>query len=73
MDDEEVLAELLTEDEIRMRNAANRRKRGMTIKTAIRLLEREYERAKGLDWIHNPIAYALYQVWKEANGGEDNA
>ena len=73
MDDEEVLAELLTEDEIRMRNATNRRKRGMTLKTAIRLLEREYERAKGLDWIHNPIAYALYQVWKEANGGEDNA
>lgn len=66
MDDEEVLAELLTEDEIRMRNAANRRKRGMTLKTAIRLLEREYERAKGLDWIHNPTAYALYQVWKAA-------
>jgi len=73
MDDEEVLVELLTEDEIRRRDAANRRKRGMTIKRAIRLLEQEYERAKGLEWVHNPTAYALYKVWKKANGGEDNA
>lgn len=67
MPDEEMLVELLTEDEIRMRNAANRRRRGMTIKRAIRLLEQEYESAKGLDWVHNPTAYALYQVWKMAN------
>ena len=67
MPDEEMLVELLTEDEIRMRNAANRRKRGMALKTAIRLLEKEYERAKALEWVHNPTAYALYQVWKMAD------
>ena len=72
-EEEEVLAELLTEDEIRRRNAANRRKRGMMIKTAIRLLEQEYERAKGLDFVHDPTAYALYQVWKMAERGTYNA
>ena len=66
MPDEEVLVELLTEDEIRRINAANRRRSGMMLKTAIRLLEQEYERAKELDFVHDPTAYALYQVWKMA-------
>jgi hypothetical protein len=39
----------------------------MTLDRAIRLLEHEYERAKKLDWVRNPMAYALYQVWKIAN------
>ena len=69
MDDEEVLVELLTEDEIR-RIAAASRKRGMRLKTAIKRLEQEYERAKGLPFVRNPIAYALYQVWKEADRQE---
>ena len=30
----------------------------------IELLEKEYEKAKSLDFVRNPIAYALYQTWK---------
>lgn len=39
----------------------------MRLQTAIKLLETEYEKAKKLEWVHNPLAYALYQVWKEAD------
>lgn len=39
----------------------------MRIETAIRELLKEYERAKGLDFVRNPVAYALYQVWKKAD------
>ena len=39
----------------------------MTLKRAIKLLEEEYERACRLEWVHNPLAYALYQVWKIAD------
>lgn len=34
---------------------------------AVQLLEREYERAKRLEFVYNPIAYALYQTWKVAD------
>lgn len=39
----------------------------MTLKKAIELLESEYERAKKLEYVHNPLAWALYQVWKKAD------
>ena len=39
----------------------------MTLNKAIKLLEAEYERAKKLEWVINPVAYALYQVWREAD------
>lgn len=39
----------------------------MTIDKAIKLLKEEYEKANFTEWVHNPIAYALYQVWKMAN------
>lgn len=67
MDDEEMLVELLTEEEIRKRDAASRRKHGMRLETAIKHLEQEYERARRLSFVRNPLAYALYQVWKEAD------
>jgi len=35
-----------------------------TLEKAIKLLEKEYERAKGLEYVHNPLAYALFRVWK---------
>lgn len=38
----------------------------MTLEQAIELLRKEYERAKGLEFVHDPLAYALYQVWKIA-------
>lgn len=39
----------------------------MTLNGAIKLIELEYEKAKCLEWVHNPLAYALYQVWKMAD------
>lgn len=39
----------------------------MTLNRAIKMLEEEYERAKQCDFIHNPLAYALYKVWKKAD------
>lgn len=40
----------------------------MTIQKAIKLLEEKYEWAKRQDFIRNPLAYALYQIWKQADG-----
>ncbi len=37
---------------------------------AIRMLEQEYERAKRLDFVRKPLAYALFHVWKKIDGGE---
>lgn len=39
----------------------------MTIERAIKLVTIEYERAKKLNFIRNPLAYALYKVWKRAD------
>lgn len=39
----------------------------MTLDKAKKLLEEEYERAKGLAYVRDPLAYALYQVWKIAD------
>lgn len=39
----------------------------MTLQRAIKLLECEYEKAKNNPVIFNPLAYALYQVWKIAD------
>lgn len=46
----------------------------MSIDDAITALEAEYERAKNLSFVRNPVAFALYQVWKKADakGGKDN-
>lgn len=40
------------------------KERTMTLAKAILTLEREYEKAKKLEYIHNPLAYALYKVWR---------
>lgn len=49
----------------------------MTLKRAIHMLEAEYERAKQLRFVRNPIAWALFRVWKVADreglqSGEDD-
>lgn len=46
----------------------------MTIKKAINLIEKEYEKAKKLEWVHKPLAYAIYKVWKivDAEKGKDD-
>lgn len=42
----------------------------MTLPKAIRMLREEYERAKKLEYVYNPLAWALYRVWKEADKTE---
>lgn len=39
----------------------------MTLEQAKYHLDKEYERAKRLEYVKNPLAYALYQVWKKAD------
>ena len=34
------------------------------IENAIRVLQSKYNKALSNDYIHNPIAWALYQTWK---------
>ena len=43
----------------------------MTLAKAIKLLTIEYEVAKQMEWVHNPIAFALYRVWKMADSWKD--
>lgn len=42
----------------------------MTLEKTIELLKFEYNWAKQQEHIKNPLAYALYQVWKIANKKE---
>lgn len=42
----------------------------MRIGTAIKKVRETYERAKKNEHIRNPVAYALYCVWKEADKAE---
>lgn len=39
----------------------------MRIDTALKLIQEEYERAKALEFVRDPVAWALYQVWKKAD------
>ena len=39
----------------------------MTLEDAIKLLKKDYERAQSMEYVKNPIAWALYQTWKEAD------
>ena len=39
----------------------------MSLEKAIKLLQQEYDRASRLAFVKNPVAYALYQVWKMAD------
>ena len=39
----------------------------MTLEEAKKLLDEEYERAKRLEYVINPLAFALHQVWKKAD------
>ena len=39
----------------------------MTIHKAISELVAEYELAKARGWVIDPVAYALYAVWKQAD------
>lgn len=39
----------------------------MTLENAIELLKAEYAKASDSSYVMNPLAYALYQVWKLAD------
>ncbi len=39
----------------------------MTIEKAIKLVAIEYATANKLEYIRDPVAYALYKVWKQAD------
>lgn len=39
----------------------------MTFNKAIKQLTAEYEKAKQLEYIRNPLAFALHKVWKMAD------
>lgn len=39
----------------------------MNLDRAIELLKREYENAKNSPYVINPLAFALYNVWKIAD------
>ena len=39
----------------------------MTFESAIDLIKQEYEKASESNYINNPLAYALYQVWEKAD------
>ena len=45
----------------------------ITLEKTIKMLEEEYERAKNMEYVKKPLAWALYQVWKKVDamkGGE---
>ncbi len=43
----------------------------MRIETALKLLQEEYSRAKKLEYVRDPVAYALYKIWKKADAGKE--
>lgn len=43
----------------------------MTLEKVMKMLEDEYERAKKMDFVKRPLAYALYQVWKKVDRAKE--
>lgn len=43
----------------------------MTLQRALEIVRIEYERGQGLPLVRNPLAWALYRVWKIADGQPD--
>lgn len=39
----------------------------LTLEQVIKMLEEEYERAKKLEFVWDPLAYALYHTWKKVD------
>ena len=39
----------------------------MSIEKAIELLRIEYQKALKCGYVRNPVAYALYKVWRQAD------
>ena len=43
----------------------------MTLEDALKKVAEEYEKAKKLEHVRNPLAFALYRVWKLADSHEN--
>lgn len=43
------------------------------LRKAVKLLEENYDRGLNSDYVNNPVAWALYQTWKQMDGGAENA
>lgn len=43
------------------------------LRKSLRVLEMNYERGLNSEIARDPLAWALYQTWKEIDGGADNA
>lgn len=41
------------------------------LRKAVRRLNAQYERSKNAPCVRNPVAHALYRVWKVADSGEE--
>ena len=39
----------------------------MSLDEAKKLIEEEYERAKTLPYVNDPLAFAMYQAWKRVD------
>lgn len=39
----------------------------MTIENALKMVEKEYEKAKTMPYVKKPLAWALFQVWKKVD------
>lgn len=39
----------------------------MTLTKALDMVKKEYDKAKSCDYVRNPLAFALYKVWKAAD------
>ena len=44
-------------------------RKNVTLEKAIEMLRAEYERASKLEFVYDPLAWALYRVWKRVSGG----
>lgn len=43
----------------------------MTLEKAVKLLEEKYEQAQKMEYVQKPLAWALYQTWKEVDSMKD--
>lgn len=43
----------------------------MTLEKAVKMLENKYEQAKNMEYVQKPLAWALYQVWKEVDSMQE--
>lgn len=43
----------------------------MTLEKAVKLLEEKYEQARKMEHVQKPLAWALFQTWKEVDSKKD--